>query len=305
MDALDLVKVCTRRWYVMLPILVLALAAGMGLAKREKPVYEAYANYALIYPQSKPLSPNAPDPRNANPLAANDATLLGEAMMNELMTPKQQEALGGVGNSGVAPGTPATGVAGITASTGATGSAFTVSLPSYTQNYNVATWGPSEAGARDVIARVLGSLPSEAKQLQDQAGAPQNSRYIPFVTTTTQVTEMPPKSPMKMMIAVVAVGGMAGGALCVALERFLAGRGPRPEKRRTRRDRRRAPLVDEVEPEVSVEAPAQPATVRDAGRTRKVATITGVVPGSEAEAETSPRVATQRSRHALLQRRSG
>ena len=48
-DALDVLKVCLRRWYVVLPVVLLSLAAGIGLALQQKPTYTAFGSYALVY----------------------------------------------------------------------------------------------------------------------------------------------------------------------------------------------------------------------------------------------------------------
>ena len=85
MDSLDVIKVCARRWYVFLPIVLLAAGAGFGLSRQLKSTYTAMGSYAFVYTHPDAVTPNAPDPRNANPLIANgNAALLGEAVQANL-----------------------------------------------------------------------------------------------------------------------------------------------------------------------------------------------------------------------------
>ena len=65
-DALDVLKVCLRRWYVVLPVVLLSLAAGLGLALQQKPTYTASGSYALVYYSSATAGKLSP-PRLATP----------------------------------------------------------------------------------------------------------------------------------------------------------------------------------------------------------------------------------------------
>lgn len=213
MDALDVVMVCVRRWWVMIPVLLLTAAAGAGLVREQQPVYHASGSYALVFTHGKAISPTKPDPRNANPLGANNGALVGEALIADFMSPSTQLELGGVGNSGSAPDQPESRTR------------FSILLPQQgTSVYLVQTWGPSEEGARAVVDAVLAAAPSKATSIQDRANAPEMSQYTTFVTSPTQVELLPPPSTMKLLVAVAAVGLMAGAALSLVVDRVLQRR---------------------------------------------------------------------------------
>jgi hypothetical protein len=105
-DVLDVLRVCLRRWYVVLPFIILALGAGFGLARQQKPSYTAFASYALVFHDPDTSSSSERSPLEQNPLGA---TLLGEALVGDLMSGPSQRAFGGAGNRGTALGQPSAG----------------------------------------------------------------------------------------------------------------------------------------------------------------------------------------------------
>lgn len=219
MDALDVLKVCLRRWYVMLPVLVLALGAGVGLAQNQEQQYTASGSFALVYTHGEDIKPNEVDPRGANPLAGENARLLGEALVSAYMSKPRQEDLGKSGTSGVAPGDPDNGTS------------FSVSLPENSQSYRVEAWGPDPEAVKDVVNAVIASAPDLADQIQERAGATLASRYTTFTTAPTQVSDLPPPSKVKLVVTLVGVGVLAGAALSIIADRMLYRR------RRQRADR--------------------------------------------------------------------
>lgn len=211
MDALDVLKVCLRRWFVMLPILALALGAGYGLASQQKPTYTALGNYALVF---QGTVTDLRDPRTANPIAANGGMLLGEALSAELMSIDAQAEYGN-GNSGVEPGEADLGTA------------YTVSRPDNAQSYVVQTWGQDPEAVRATIDAVLESAPVRAVEIQERVGAPKRSQLTAFVTLPTQVSVLRSTSTLKLMIALGGVGLLAGAALSLVVDRMMARRNQR------------------------------------------------------------------------------
>ncbi|MGV1009221.1 MAG: hypothetical protein ACOYBY_11525 [Dermatophilaceae bacterium] len=221
-DALDIVVVCVRRWWVMVPILALAAAVGLNLTHDQKPVYAASGGYALVYAHYDPSANanGAQDPRSPNPLSANGGALIAEALIADFMTSKTQIELGGTGNSGAGPGEAANGAH------------FTVQAPTPgLSTYLVKSWGPDEEGVRAVVDGVLASAPVKAADIQKTAGAPEMSQYTTFVTAPTQVAEMPAQSATKMLVAVFAIAIMAGAALCLVVDRLIKRRSEKTRKR--------------------------------------------------------------------------
>ena len=219
MDALDVMKVCLRRWYVMLPVVLLAVGAALGLALNQKPVYTAFGSYALVYTHGEDIKPNQVDPRSDNPLSNENATLLAEALAADYMSKPMQKSLGGSGTSGVAPGDAADG------------SAYSVTLPEGAQSYRVQSWGPDPSAVREVVDSVLTSAPTTAQQIQDRAGAPRESQYTTFTTSPVQVGKLPGSSKVKLISAVGALGVLAGAAMSVIADRLLYRRRRRQADR--------------------------------------------------------------------------
>ncbi|QIM21699.1 hypothetical protein G7075_12140 [Phycicoccus sp. HDW14] len=212
MDALDVVGVSLRRWYVMVPVLLIAAVVGYGLAERQKPVYTAYAAYGLVYTHGNQVSPGARDPRSDNPLFGGDATLLSEALQSDLLSSAAQQSLGKADTSGVAPGETDTGTR------------YTVFQPQNTQSYLIQAWGESSDDVRTVVDDVLKQTGPRVEAIQDRAGAPAVSQYTTFTTAATQVNELPPQSKLKLIVALGGIGLLTGAALSILVERVLTRR---------------------------------------------------------------------------------
>jgi hypothetical protein len=226
-DSLDVIKVCLRRWYIFLPLVLLAAGAGVGLSKQVKPTYTATGSYAFLYPRPEAITPAA-DPRNQNPLVTQGYTaLLGEAVQAQLSSASMQETLGRT-NRGWAPDEPATN------------NHYTVTLPPQSASYIVQTWADTEEAAAGVVQAVLKAAPQSAKEAQERAGAPEASRYTAFITAATQTEQLPPQSPLKLVLTMVAIGALAGAALSLLVDRMFPKKraktptSPRPRPVRTR-----------------------------------------------------------------------
>jgi hypothetical protein len=217
-DALDVLKICLRRWYVVLPVVLLSLAAGVGLASQQKPTYTAFGSYALVYHSPKHVK-EGEDPTEPNPLATDGAVVLGEALVADFMSGASQTTLGGVGNSGTAP------------REAKDGTSYTVDLPDGSQSYVVQTWGPDPESLRRVVDSVLAAAPQRAAQIQERAGAPTKSQYTTFVTGSTQLTKLPLTSTPKLIVAMLGVGILAGSALSLVVDRLLRSRKDRAARR--------------------------------------------------------------------------
>jgi hypothetical protein len=217
-DALDVLKVCLRRWYVVIPIVLLSLAAALGLAHQQKPTYTAFGSYALVY-HSPPNLKEGVDPTEPNPLAANGAVVLGEAMVADFMSEVSQATFGGVGNRGTATRDPEVGTS------------YSVGQPDGSQSYVVQTWGNDPESLRRVVDSVLAAAPGRAALIQDRAGAPKESQYTTFVTGSTQLTKLPPTSPLKLVIALLGVGILVGSALSLLVDRLVQSRKGRAAAR--------------------------------------------------------------------------
>ncbi|EWT05295.1 hypothetical protein N864_02170 [Intrasporangium chromatireducens Q5-1] len=241
MDALDVARVCVRRWYVFLTMVGLATFAGLGLMPEGHPVYNATGNFAVVY-QGPAVKPGQADPRAANPLAASNGLLLRQSIVNDLNSPKSQAELAPADLMGTAPSdTP-------------DGSRFSVVTQRNSENVTVQTYGPDPARVSGTVTAILKAAENRAMALQDRARAPKNSRLSVFVTLPAQTVEIPPASKLKLVLSLAAVGILAGAGLSLLLDRLLT-------KRRARRLSRpvqplAAPVVHENESATPTAMPA-------------------------------------------------
>ncbi|AKU15927.1 hypothetical protein [Luteipulveratus mongoliensis] len=222
----------------MLPVLILAGGIWAGMARQLEPTYTGFGSYAFVYPHSDQIKADAPDPRTSNPLGS-DSTLLGEAVLADLTSVTTQTTLGGT-NSGAAPGQAANG------------SHYAITLPPQTASYVVQTWGKSQAEVLKVVKSVLANAPKRAEQIQTRAGAPERSRYTTFVTSPPQATELPPQSKVKLFLAVMAVGIIAGAALSLLVDRLVARRLEMPKVPRAPRRKRDEPAAEDQDDQTLV-----------------------------------------------------
>jgi hypothetical protein len=124
----------------------------------------------------------------------------------------------------------------------------------------IAAYGPDRTAVAGTVDRVLAASSAKARQMQDRAGAPAAGRLDTFVTLPTQTTELAPASKLKLVLAILAVGVIAGAGLSLLLDRILAKWRPRRAKtavpRRARRKTAPEDAADEYEPDR--DEPARP-----------------------------------------------
>lgn len=246
MDTLDVLRICVKRWFVFLPILLLAYYASQSLSSDRQPVYSATGSFAVIYHPTTALKPGQADPRQLNPLAAGGGSLLKQALLTDLRSPGTQRQLAAPGVSGTSP------------STAADGSLFEVTSTATSATVGIATYGPSQDAVAGTVNRVLAASSAKARQMQDRAGAPAAGRLDTFVTLPTQTTVLPPASKLKLVIAIMAAGLIAGAGLSLLVDRLLskwrlrrAKTASRPRGAAALRRRRARPedAVDGYEPD--------------------------------------------------------
>lgn len=211
MDAVDILKICFRRWYVMLPILLGAAGVSYQLVESQETTYTAATSYGMVQPRL----PAAGTPGERNPLGTDDSALVGAALEAQLNSRETQEELGSDATRGWGPGEVANG------------SSYSVKIPQFETMYEVRAWGTDEQEVRAVVDRVIAAAPGIADELQARAGAPAAVRYEPFVLAPTQVDVLSSTSAMKLVIAVMGVGVLVGAAWSIVADRLLRQRGPK------------------------------------------------------------------------------
>ena len=208
MDAVDILKICLRRWYVMLPILLGAAGVSYQLVQSQETTYTAAASYGLVQPRL--TSGTATGERN--PLGTDDSALVGAALEAQLNSRVTQQQLGSDETRGWGPGEADDG------------SSYSVEIPMFETTYEVRAWGSDDREVQEVVDRVLEAAPGIADELQSRAGAPEAVRYEPFVLAPTQVDALPATSALKLVIAVMGVGVLVGAAWSIVADRLLRRR---------------------------------------------------------------------------------
>jgi hypothetical protein len=207
-DAVDILKICFRRWYVMLPILIGAAGVSYQLIQTQETTYTAAASYGLVQPGLT----SATGELERNPLGSDGNDLVGAALEAQLNSRVTQQQLGSESTRGWGPGESDNG------------SSYSVKIPMYETTYEVRAYGPDEQEVQDVVNRVIEAAPDIADELQTRAGAPTAVRYEPFVLAPTQVDVLPATSALKLVIAVMGVGTLVGAAWSIVADRLLRRR---------------------------------------------------------------------------------
>ncbi len=219
MDALDVLAVTVRRWYVFLTIVLLSVFAGLALAQDRTPTYAATGDFAVIYRPDSILRPGQPDPRQQNPMSNNG--LLKASIVADLRSAQSQKELG------------ADGVVGTDPSTAPDGSSFALVTERNSDTVTVEAYGADKDQVAAVVQGVLAAAADRATEIQDRVGAPADGRLTTFVTLPTQVVQLPPASGTKLLVGVVGVGVITGAALSLLVDTAL-------RKRRLRREQTEA-----------------------------------------------------------------
>lgn len=206
MDAVDILKICFRRWYVMLPILLGAAGVSYQLLQAQETTYTAAARYGLVQPRLTATTGTAVE---RNPLGTDDNKLVGAALEAQLNSREAQAELGTDSTRGWGPGEVNNG------------SSYSVKIPLYETMYEVRAWGTDEQEVRAVVDRVIEAAPKIADDVQARAGAPAAVRYEPFVLAPTQVDVLSSSSGTKLVIAVMGVGVLVGAAWSIVADRLL------------------------------------------------------------------------------------
>lgn len=221
MDALDVAKVCLRRWYVVLPIVLLSIGAGLSLSSSRPSSYAGTAALALVYTQTSEIQPNRPDPRSQNPMAGTGGPgLLQEALVADLSSPTTQRVLAAPGLTptvpGVADGPQLT-----------QGSSYSVGVPQNSSSIVVSAAGANPSAVQETLERVLRAAPARAAAIQTRVGAPKASQYTTIITATPQTITIPAPSGLKLLVAIVGVGALAAAGMALLVERVVARRKAR------------------------------------------------------------------------------
>lgn len=199
MDTVDIARVCAKRWYVFVPLMVLALAGGYGYAKGQPTSYKAEGGLALIPPtptQAGQLDPNA--------FGSGGETLLQNALVADLNSPATQVTL--------AP--PASKVS------------YEVDVET-SPLIHISATGNDRTQVLAATTHVLSSAGGRLDIIQNRAGIPKRSLYTSFVANPATITNTSPPSKVKLLAAFGGLGLLLAAGLCVLLDGILVRRRQR------------------------------------------------------------------------------
>ena len=151
MDAGDILKVCFRRWYVMLPILVGAAGISYQLIQSQETGYTAATSYGLVEPRLA-----GPASRSATRSATT--RLVGAALEAQLNSRETQLELGSDATQGGDRGRRAT-------------ARLLGEDPQFRRRTRSA-WGRAPTGGADVVDRVLEEAPQSLTSSRPARGLP-------------------------------------------------------------------------------------------------------------------------------------
>jgi hypothetical protein len=236
-DALDVAKVCLRRWFVVVPIMLLAVGAGFSLRTHREASYSGTAAFAFLYTQTDLIKPNQPDPREKNPLLANggSGTILQDAVIADLTAPTTESQLASPGLTQQSAGESFNNGPVLT-----TGTAYSVAPQTSASSIIITASGPSPQAVIGTLNRVLAAAPVSAATVQTRFGAPKTSQMTAVTTATPQVVLVPPPSGLKLMIAIVGVGALAAAGAALFTDRILTRR----RKHRAKQGAQRIAMLD-------------------------------------------------------------
>jgi hypothetical protein len=221
-DTLDIARSCLRRWYVFVPVVLLAVAGGYQLAAQRAPSYSAVSVVTMYFPTQNLPQPTVTngqvtqpvDPRLYNTLfQSGGVQLLVNSLVTDMTSDDVLRTLASEGHH----------------------TGYVVSIDKSNGNLiDVQAKGPD---SRDVLATVnsLVTLVNDRLiALQTRAGAPANSQYHAFtVSPATRAIEKP-ASKSKLLIAITGVGVLGAAGLSVLFDGYSRRRGSRRRPAPTR-----------------------------------------------------------------------
>ena len=188
MDLFDVVKACIRRWYVFLPIVVLAVLSSALVDMFAKPSYSSHAMITLALPA---MQPQALDPLPRNGLMdAGGAVVLTNVLVGSLTDPSVQARVvadGGKGN-------------------------YTAKMFPVTQSTEqiplivVEASEPDPDSASETVQLVAAEAAPLARQMQQAAGVPEDQMVKPAVVSAPSSPEPETRGRLKLAIAILLIG---------------------------------------------------------------------------------------------------
>jgi len=203
MDAVTAALICLRRWYVFLPVLLVAITLAFSAAGDSTATYTAEGQLVVL-PDASGLAGRTdapPDTVSANPYArVGGARLLAAVLKNNLVGAQTRQAI-----------TQAGGLPGYTA----------VVDPDY-PIITVSAVGSTPRQAQRTVDRVVRAADPLTRQLQEDVSAPTSELYAATRSTPTTIVAVASASGVKVAITYIILGLAVAGVLAVLTDVVLA-----------------------------------------------------------------------------------
>lgn len=208
MDLFTIVGASLRRWYVALPVLVLALV-GAGFAYRSvAPVYTSSVSVAVLPSTPTPTAPGEEQtPAGENPYSGSGGARFAAAVLaRNINTGTYRDSVGLGGRDDVT---------------------FSAEASSQQPMIRIDATGPSPESVLDTLNRVAGQADVVLNQFQLSAGASEATLYrLAIAVPADTVSDITP-SRWRNAGALVAAGLVVAAALATALDVALRRRPER------------------------------------------------------------------------------
>jgi hypothetical protein len=196
MDSLTVIRICMRRWYVVIPVLALFAAVGFVLRTAATPSY-VVSGSVIILP-GPALSPSGLGVVNPYVSGGGGARLLGTALIQDLNSaPARKEVSDQAGGAG-----------------------YVVALAQDAPIISMTVTETSAESARRQAEVLVTVIDSRARALQLAAGAPSTQllRFLQFVPPSSPAALYP--SQKKLLAAVAGLGVLAAVGCAILVEAF-------------------------------------------------------------------------------------
>jgi hypothetical protein len=220
-DLFDLVRSCIRRWYVVIPLLLIPAWFSHHIYTSVKPVYYSQGAISIAPPNTRVdfAAPGVPVPRNGL-LEVGGATLVATLTAEELRNPSAEAQVMAAGGQ---PGY------------------FTRMFPVPQGSPElplilIESTQPNPIAASKTVELVIAQADPTLRTIQQQAGVPDDQMAKAFVVSPASVPAAGTPSRLKSTISIFAAGAgiaiLAGVVVDVLLMRWKARRQIRGQKRR-------------------------------------------------------------------------
>ncbi len=216
MDTLMLAAVCLRRWFVVLPVLLLTAVAAVSISRSQVAVYQAGTTVVVLANATQPAPPADGTAARTNPFArvSSGALVLATAVADQLDTAAVRAEVAAKGGA----------------------SDYTVTANPVTPTFDVTVKNPDRALPPATVQQVVVQAQAISKRLQLSANAPADQllQTLPLQDGQPQRVS---SNTLILVVVVVLVGLLVAISAAVVTEAIALRRNWAGRRDRRREDR--------------------------------------------------------------------